>query len=170
MSKNPAQIDTDFDAVVGVAIESFTDDDIQNITDALHDGDKKQVQALIDDLSVTESAELLEKVVANDRDELIETYLKQFDSETFVELDEDLRKNILEQMDTKQVASIVSDLDSDDAVNLLYNLDPVFQKAVIKKLSAKNRATIEEGLTFPDDSAGLLMQREFVAIPQFWTN
>jgi magnesium transporter len=169
MSKNPAQIDTDFDAVVGVAIESFTDDDIQNITDALHDGDKKQVQALIDDLSVTESAELLEKVVANDRDELIETYLKQFDSETFVELDEDLRKNILEQMDTKQVASIVSDLDSDDAVNLLYNLDPVFQKAVIKKLSAKNRATIEEGLTFPDDSAGLLMQREFVAIPQFWT-
>ena len=49
------------------------------------------------------------------------------------------------------------------------NLEPVFQKEVIKKLSAKNRATVEEGLTFPEDSAGRLMQREFVAVPQFWT-
>ena len=72
-------------------------------------------------------------------------------------------------MKPKQVANIVSDLDSDDAVDMLYNLEPVFQKSVIRKLSAKNRATVEEGLTFPDDSAGRLMQREFVAIPQFWS-
>ncbi len=151
------------------ATEQFSDDDIRDITDALHEGNSKQVKELIDDLSITESAELLAKVVADDRQELIDQYLKQFDSETFVELDDDLRKNILESMEPKQVATIVSDLDSDDAVDLLYNLDPVFQKDVIRKLSAKNRATVEEGLTFPEESAGRLMQREFVAIPQFWT-
>ena len=149
--------------------EEFTDADIREITDALHDGDKKQVRQLIDDLSATESAELLEKVVPDVRTELIDTYLNQFDAETFVELDADVRKTILESMEAKQVASIVSDLDSDDAVDLIYNLDPVFQKEVIKKLSAKNRATVEEGLTYDEDSAGRLMQREFVAIPQFWT-
>jgi len=150
-------------------LDPFTDDDIQDITDALHDGDKKQVRSLIDNLSVTESAELLAKIIPDDRDALIDQHLKQFDAETFVELDEELRKTILESMPPKQVATIVSDLDSDDAVDLLYNLDPVFQKDVLKKLSAKNRATVEEGLTFPDESAGRLMQREFVAIPQFWT-
>ena len=147
----------------------FSDDDIRDITDALRDEDHKQVRVLIDDLSVSQSADLLEKVVPDDRALLIEKYLKNFESETFVELDDDLRKNVLESMDPSKVANIVSDLDSDDAVDMLYNLEPEFQYAVIKKLSAKNRATIEEGLTFEEDSAGRLMQREFVAIPQFWT-
>ena len=169
MGDKAVKIDDDFDAVTNAATDQFTDDDIRDITDALRDDDRKQVRELIDDLSISESAELLEKVVADDRDELVEKYLKQFDSETFVELDDDLRKSILEEMDPKQVASIVSDLDSDDAVDMLYNLDPVFQKEVMRKLSAKNRATVEEGLTFPDDSAGRLMQREFVAIPEFWS-
>lgn len=169
MTNEAVTIDDDFDAVTNPATEQFTDDDIRDITDALHEGDKKQVRTLIDDLSVSESAELLAKVVADDREELIEKYLKQFDPETFVELDDDLRKTVLENMEAKDVASIVSDLDSDDAVDMIYNLDPVFQKEIIRKLSAKNRATIEEGLTFDEDSAGRLMQREFVAIPQFWT-
>lgn len=154
---------------LGTATPEFNDDDIQFITDALRDGDKKQVRELINDLSVSESAELLEKIVAEDRAVLIDEHLKYFDSETFVELDPDLRKSILESMEPITVATIVSDLDSDDAVNMIYNLDPVFQKEVIKKLSAKNRATIEEGLTFGEDSAGRLMQREFVAVPLFWT-
>lgn len=151
------------------ATPEFTDDDIQHITEALHDGDSQQVNELINDLSISESAELLQKVMTEDRTELINNYLKHFDSETFVELDDDLRKIILESMAPIQVATIVSDLESDDAVDMLYNLDPVFQKDVIRKLSAKNRATIEEGLTFTEDSAGRLMQREFVAVPQFWS-
>jgi magnesium transporter len=169
MSDDIKTINDEFGEATSVAPEQFNDDDIRDITDALRDDDRKQVRDLIDDLSVSESAELLEKVVSDDREELIEKYLKQFDSETFVELDDELRKTILENMTPTKVASIVSDLDSDDAVDMLYNLDPVFQKDVMKKLSAKNRATVEEGLTFPDDSAGRLMQREFVAIPEFWT-
>lgn len=169
MTQDAVNIDEDFEEVTNASTEQFTDDDIRDITDALRDGNKKQVRTLIDDLTISESAELLAKVVSDDRDELIEKYLKQFDSETFVELDDDLRKKILENMDAAKVASIVSDLDSDDAVDMLYNLDAVFQKEVMRKLSAKNRATVEEGLTFEEDSAGRLMQREFVAIPQFWT-
>ena len=170
MAHDAVKIDENIeDGFNNTAAEQFTDDDIRDITDALHEGDSKQVRELIDDLSIAESAELLAKVVPDDRQELIDRYLKVFDPETFVELDYDLRKTILESMEPKQVANIVSDLDSDDAVDLLYNLDPVFQKDVIKKLSAKNRATVEEGLTFPEESAGRLMQREFVAIPQFWT-
>jgi len=127
MTNEAKILSEDFEEVAPAASEQFTDDDIQDITDALHDDDRKQVRELIDDLSITESAELLAKVVSDDRDELIDKYLKQFDSETFVELDDDLRKSILEAMEPKQVAAIVSDLDSDDAVDMLYNLDPVFQ-------------------------------------------
>lgn len=150
-------------------LTGFTDEDIREITTALRAGDEEQVHTLIEDLSTAESAELLGKVVQDDREQLIETYLEDFDSAAFVELDDNLRKEILESMDAVKVAAIVSDLDSDDAVDMLYNLEPVFQKQIIRYLSAKNRATVEEGLTFEEDSAGRLMQREFVAIPQFWT-
>ena len=168
MDNQAIKIDEEFENAV-TDNTAFNDDDIRDITDALRDGNTAQVNELMDDLSVAESAELLEKIVPDDRDDLITNYLNNFDSETFVELDDDLRRQILETMDAKTVANIVSDLDSDDAVDMLYNLDPIFQKDILKKLSAKNRATVEEGLTFEEDSAGRLMQREFVAIPQFWT-
>jgi magnesium transporter len=48
-------------------------------------------------------------------------------------------------------------------------LDPELQQEIMRKLSAKIRIALEEGLSFPEDSAGRLMQREFVAVPQFWT-
>jgi magnesium transporter len=169
MEEKLQTLDQQEESSVSNAPEQFSDDDIRDITDALHDGDAAQVHTLIDELSSAESAELLEKVTADDRDSLIENFLHNFDSATFVDLDDDLRKDILEKMDAITVASIVSNLESDDAVDMLYNLDPVFQKDVIRKLSAKNRASIEEGLTFAEESAGRLMQREFVAIPEFWT-
>jgi magnesium transporter len=168
MDNQAIKIEDDFENAVTDTV-AFNDDDIRDITDALRDGDSAQVTELMDDLSVAESAELLEKIVSDDREDLIANYLPSFDSETFVQLDDDLRRQILEKMDAKTVAGIVSDLDSDDAVDMIYNLDPIFQKEILKKLSAKNRATVEEGLTFEEDSAGRLMQREFVAIPQFWT-
>lgn len=157
------------DPALNAAEMSFTDADIRSITDALHDGNDAQLHELIDELSSAETAELLEKVVRDDREEILQRFSDKFDADTFVALDDELRKTILESMDAVTVAGIVSDLDSDDAVHMLYNLDPVFQKDIIRKLSSKNRASIEEGLTFDEDSAGRLMQREFVAIPQFWT-
>lgn len=150
-------------------LADMTDEDIKEITTALRAGDEEQVHTLIEDLTTAETVELLEKIVADDRETLIKKFLDDFDPEAFAQLDDSVRKETLEAMDAKTVASIVSELDSDDAVNMLYNLEPVFQKEIIKYLSSKNRATIEEGLTFEEDSAGRLMQREFVAIPQFWT-
>jgi magnesium transporter len=67
------------------------------------------------------------------------------------------------------VAAIISELDSDDALHLIDNLDEDAQKAVIHNLSASMRIALVEGLNFPEHSAGRLMQREYVAIPQFWT-
>lgn len=162
-------IDNSDDIEDNAFLTDMTDEDIKEITTALRAGDEEQVHTLIEDLTTAETVELLEKIVADDRETLVEKYLDNFDPETFAQLDDSVRKETLESMDAKTVAAIVSELDSDDAVNMLYNLEPVFQKEIIKYLSSKNRATIEEGLTFEEDSAGRLMQREFVAIPQFWT-
>ena len=104
-----------------------------------------------------------------DRQKLLEQYGAYFEAEVISFLDDDIRKSVLEEMGAKEVARIISDLDSDDALDLILPLDPEFRQDIIRKLSAKTRIALQEGLSFPEDSAGRLMQREFVAVPQFWT-
>ena len=84
-------------------------------------------------------------------------------------MDADLACDSLGRLPAAQVAAIISELETDDAITIIQNFDPAFQQEIIHHLSAKLRVTLEEGLNFPEESAGRLMQREFVAIPQFWT-
>ena len=147
----------------------LSDESITEITDALHDGKKDSHIELVEDLSPADTADLLQKISSEDRAELLENNSQDIDAEVFAYLDPDLRKKTLEVMPATSVAKIITELDSDDALDLIENLDDNFQQDIIKQLSAKTRIAIEEGLTFPEESAGRLMQREFVAIPEFWT-
>ena len=147
----------------------LSDDAITKITDALHDKDFETLNTLISELSIQDTAELIQKINDDDRDSLFENYGNIFDPHIFSYIDEDLRKKVLSAISASKVAAIVSELESDDALDLIENLDEEFQQDIIRKLSAKIRIAIEEGLTFPEESAGRLMQREYVAIPQFWT-
>ncbi|NCO03469.1 MAG: magnesium transporter [Alphaproteobacteria bacterium] len=150
-------------------ITGMSDYDIAEITDAIRDENIETVTELVTELSIQDTAELLQKVNDEERKSLFENYGDNFDPQIFSYLDSSLRKNLLSDMPAARVAAIVSDLDSDDALDILEDLEDDFQQEIIKKLSAKIRIAMEEGLTFPEESAGRLMQREYVAIPQFWT-
>ena len=162
-------LNQEFEETISANQAGLSDNTIRGITDALHDGDKHTQIPLIKELSHADTADLLQKIPEEDRKTLIEQNWNDLDLESFPYLDPDLRKNMLSDMPAVKVAEIISTLDSDDALDLIENLDEIFQKEIIRQLSAKTRIAIEEGLTFPEDSAGRLMQREYVAIPQFWT-
>ncbi len=150
-------------------IVDFDDGDISDITRALHAEHHEKVSDLLKDLTPADTAELLEKVDAGQRRNLISTHGDELEPEVFTYLQDDILAGILEEMSAHQVASILNVLDTDDALSLMTPLDPDFRGEIIRHLSAKTRLAIEEGLSFPEDSAGRLMQREVVAIPQFWT-
>lgn len=147
----------------------ISDEKIEEIVDALEENDSGTVVAQLEELSAADSADLLEKISSDERHTLIQHYGDQFDETVFIEMEADVRKELLESLPSAKVAEFISELDSDDALDLLQNLDVVFQKEVIRKLSGRDREAIEEGLTFPEESAGRLMQREFIAVPEFWT-
>ena len=148
---------------------TLTDDEIRQISDAVLTQDADTVHAILDDLSPADTAEVLSKVSDDIRAELLAMYSDLITAEVFTEMDPELARKTLESMPSGHVATIIAELDSDDALLLIENFDDNFQQDVIRKLSAKTRMAVEEGLSFPEDSAGRLMQREVVAIPQFWT-
>jgi magnesium transporter len=159
----------EFEETVEPTAVGLSDDTIREIKDAISNDDHETHVELVNDLSVADTAELLQKISKDDRQVLIDNKKTIIDPLVFSYLDDDVKRSILSQMSARQVADIISELDSDDALDLIINLDDAFQQEIIRKLSAKIRLAIEEGLTFPEDSAGRLMQREYVAVPHFWT-
>ena len=153
----------------GSALLGLQDEDIGRILEALDEEDKDRLNVLFAELGVYDKADLLEKVNAEYRARLLDFCSDHFEPEVFTYLQEQVRKLILEDMNPTQIAGIISELDSDDALDLILPLDEDFKHEIIRKLSAKTRLVLQEGLSFPEESAGRLMQREFVAVPQFWT-
>ena len=148
---------------------TLSDEDIRGALDALHAEDSDTVCSTLECLSPADTADLIAKATPDDRQELIAMYSEFISPEVFTEMDDELSRNVLANMPTEQVAGMIAELESDDALELIETLDEDTQKDIIRKLSAKTRVAVEEGLSFPEDSAGRLMQREVVAIPQFWT-
>lgn len=162
---------TDDPAIIEAEVTAFhlTDEKIREIVDALRGEDSDTVHAHIDDLSWADAAELIAKIGDDDREELLKMYAGALDPLTFIEMDYDLRRKCLPLLSADFIAEIISELESDDALDLVTYLDESFKHEVIRKLSAKTRVALEEGMSFPEDSAGRLMQREVVAVPEFWT-
>lgn len=148
---------------------SLSDERIAAILEALYADDRDKIKSLLDDLGEADMADLFHKMDRADRQEFLEKYNDLIAADFYAHLDYQLRAEILSDMPPAAVAHIISDLDSDDALDLIIDLDPQFQKEILKKLSVRDRIAIEEGLKYPEESAGRLMQREYVAIPQFWT-
>ena len=160
------------DAVVedeGTALLGLQDDEITQILEALDEEDLDKLKFLFENLGPYDKADLIEKVNAETRTRLLSFGAVLFEPEVFTYIQEEVRRQILENMDPSQIAGIISELDSDDALDLILPLEEDFKHEVIRKLSAKTRLVLQEGLSFPEESAGRLMQREFVAVPQFWT-
>lgn len=148
---------------------SLDDDTILEISQAININDFDLIASFLTESSASDTADLIAKLRTEDRESLLNDFFEIIDPNSFTYLNPELRKVVLMQIGAQRVAYTITRLESDDALDLVIDLEDEFQQEVIRKLSASMRVTIEEGLNFPEDSAGRLMQREVVAVPQFWT-
>jgi magnesium transporter len=93
----------------------------------------------------------------------------QFDMTALTEVDEAIRREIVDQMPNEQIAAAIGDLDSDDAVYILEDLDKEDREEILAQLPFTERVRLRRALDYPESSAGRRMQTEFVAVPPFWT-
>ena len=142
---------------------------IKEIVELVDVNDADRIQELCCDIAPADLAELIEKLDQTRRQKLVEVLDPEIDPETFAYFSQEVLNDILEHMSPSHIAAIVNELESDDAIGLIEDLDADRRSNVLRFLDKKLRVVVEEGLTFPEASAGRLMQRELVAVPQFWT-
>ncbi len=113
-------------------------------------------------------AEIIQNLDDDNRSKFILSIKDSFDPEILTYLNDSLRDDVIEKIDIKKLASDVSELDVDDAVDVVEDLEESDQETFLSSIPDSERKLIEEGLNYPEDSAGRLMQRKFVAVDHSW--
>jgi len=132
-------------------------------------GDTAALIGLVGDLHEADVADLIESLDADRRGPFVALLGEEFDFATLTELDEAVRLKILEALPADTLAEGIGELDSDDAVYILEDLDEREQAAILEQLSHSDRVQLQRSLDYPEESAGRLMQTDFIAVPPFWS-
>ena len=139
------------------------------VSEALEVHDKDKVRNLLSDVQGPDLADLIELLGPEERVALIQALGADFDFEVLTEVDEKVRDQISEALPNDVLAKAVTELDSDDAAYLIGGLEAHDQKEILDQVSQGDRAAVQRNLHYPEETAGRLMQADFVAVPPFWT-
>jgi magnesium transporter len=113
-------------------------------------------------------ADLIELAARDEREGLVKALAGIISPNVLAEMNDYVREGLLDEMEPQQVADIAGQLETDDAVALIEDLDRDEQQAVLQRMEPDDRAAVEEALSYPEESAGRLMQRDLCAVPEHW--
>jgi len=141
---------------------------VRAVIDRLEDDDAEGARALVAPLHPADIADLFELAPKDWRAPLAAALKDLLDGDVLAEMNDWVRDELIDALDAGQVADIASELDTDDAVAIIEDMEPDEQREVLRAMEPDDRAAIEEALSYPEESAGRLMQRELIAVPEHW--
>ena len=147
----------------------FNKEFINVLSKKIKDNDTAFLNRTLKELHPSDSADLIENLIPENRTKLIEIEGFNLDPEIFIELNESIQTEIFILLSTESIVNILRRLESDNALKILENLDEKKKNTVLNKLPPKDRFILQEGLSYPEDSAARIMQREYAAIPSNWS-
>ncbi len=142
---------------------------VEAILAAVEAESQSDLVELLDPLHPADIADLLEQISPANRQSLLTLWDMDFEAGILAEVEEGTRDDLLEELPDEVLNEAVKELDTDDLVYLVEDLDEPEKERVLDALDESERAAVLSSLEFPDDSAGRMMQRDFVMAPTHWT-
>lgn len=142
---------------------------IKLVRNALQTEDYGLAKDLVSGLHVADVADIIEQLTQAQRVQFIDALRPDFDPEILVRLDDYVREEITRLLSSKELAFAITQLPSDDAVAIYDDLSSDLQQQVLADISQPEREVLESSLDYEEESAGRLMQREMLAVPNHWT-
>ena len=147
----------------------FNKEFIKVVTDKISSNDAEFITNSFNDMHPADAADIIEHLSENDREKLIKLNNFKVDPEVFVELNESIQSELIAYLSSDSIVNILKNLESDDAIKILENVDEKDKNSILGSLPPKDRFALLESLSYPEDSAARIMQREFTAIPSNWS-
>ena len=147
----------------------FNKEFINTFSEKIQSSDITFINQTLKDLHESDVANLIENLSNETRTKLIELEEFNIDPDIFIELNESIQSEVLQLLSTDSIINIIKRLESDDSIKILENLEKNKKELILEKLPPKDKFLLEEGLSYPEDSAARIMQREFTAVPSNWS-
>jgi len=147
----------------------FNKEYIKVVTDKISANDALFITNSFNEIHPSDAADIIEHLNENDRENLIKLNNFKIAPEVFVELNESIQTEIIKYLSKDSIVYILKNLESDDAIKVLENLEEKNKNNILSSLPPKDRFILLESLSYPEDSAARIMQREFTAIPSNWS-
>ena len=147
----------------------FNKEYIKVVTEKISSNDAGFISNSFKEMHPADTADIIEHLNQNDRENLIKLNNFKIDPEVFVELNESIQTEIIKYLSTDSIVYVLQNLESDDAIKIIENLDEHNKNEILSSLPPKDRFALLESLSYPEDSAARIMQREFTAIPSNWS-
>jgi magnesium transporter len=141
---------------------------VRSVVDHIEAGEIAEAHAQVEPLHPADIADLLELCPSDSRMALAAALADLLDGDVLAEMNDWVRDEVMEALSAQQVADLASELDTDDAVAIIEDMEEEDQRAVLHAMEPEDRAAIEEALSYPEESAGRLMQRDLIAVPEHW--
>ena len=150
-------------------VENLTPEAYELISGLVRANDRAALLKELESRHESDIAEIITVLASDLRTAFLKLVGDALDPEVFAELDDAVRDDVLQIVDTDTLVNTVQQLDSDDAVFVLEDMADDERQEVLEKIPQTERMVLERSLDFPEDSAGRLMQSEFISVPPFWT-
>jgi magnesium transporter len=147
----------------------FNKEYINVVTNKIADNDALFITNSFKEMHPSDAADIIEHLSQTDRENLIKLNSFKIDAQVFIELNESVQSEIIKFLSAESIVTILKNLESDDAIAILENVDEKDKNLILSSLPPKDRFALLESLSYPEDSAARIMQREFTAIPSNWS-
>ncbi|WP_083478275.1 magnesium transporter [Lacinutrix himadriensis] len=143
---------------------------IQQVEQLIESNNDKELRKLLNEFHHADIAEILDEATLEQATYVIKLLDSETTSDILMDLDEDIREKVLENLSAKEIAEEIQELDTDDAADIIAELPEERQQEVINKIEdLEHKDEIKELLAYDEDSAGGLMAKELVKVYETWT-
>jgi magnesium transporter len=137
---------------------------LEHLSEALDSGTQFQVRKLLGNLSAAEIGDLLESLPITKRLAVWEMTDPELDGEVLVDVNDEVRATLISDSSPEELVAAVDDLDLDDLADILDDLPDAVTTKVLSSMDQQDRERLQKVLSYPEDSAGGLMDPDFLSI------
>ncbi len=142
---------------------------IQEIEGLIAEKNEREILRRLEDIHFADIAEIINELNGEDAVYLFRIIESEISSEILLELDEEVREKILNNLSAKEIAEELDEMDTDDAVDIIAELSEEMKDEVISELEDFEHAKdIVELLRYDEDTAGGLMAKEYIQVNENW--
>lgn len=141
-----------------------TEQKLQALSDALESGTLQHAEGMLNALHPAEIAHLLESLPVHERIVIWPLVSKDLEAEVLINLGDEIRQYLIKDMTPQQLVEVAEDLEVDDSADFVQSLPDTVIDQVLHSLDSQHRQMLESVLSFPEDSAGGMMNTDTITI------